>query len=227
MNTYHATANHDSGSKVPTEVLLDYASGAAPEPVALAVATMLAMNPQQAAAYNELNALGGAMLEALPSNSRRTADDGLAAMMALLDTTPEQKHISRAQAPLSILPEPLHAYVGADVEALEWTALTAGVEEYVFNTSTLGYRTSLLRIAPGKAMPTHSHHGLELTVVLDGAYQAGGRDYARGDMEIAGVNDEHKPVADGAQGCLCLAVLSAPLRLSGIMGWFINPFLKI
>ncbi len=216
-----------AATKVPLEFLLDYATGAAPEPVALAIATMLDMNPADAAAYAQLNDLGGALLESLPAAVDDARDDiALSAMMARLDGV-RQDIATLPRRADSILPLPLQAYVGGSVEGLRWHSVAPGVEEYVLTTAARGYRTSLLRIAPGKAMPLHRHGGLEMTVVLDGAYEDVNGHFARGDMEIANINDEHKPIADAQRGCLCLAVLDAPLRLSGFIGWFVNPFLRV
>ncbi len=215
-----------STTKVPMEFLLDYASGAAPEPVALAVATMLDMNPADAAVYHQLNSVGGALLETLPV-AEAVDDVALDHMMMRLDTVAQDSLMTIPAMPGGIVPLPLQPYVGSSLDLLRWHSVAPGVEEYVLRTAATGYRTSLLRIAPGKAMPLHRHGGLEMTVVLDGAYVDCNGYFARGDMEIAGADDEHKPIADSASGCLCLAVLSAPLRLSGFIGWFVNPFLRV
>jgi putative transcriptional regulator len=212
-------------TKVPLEYLFDYASGAAPEPVALAIATMLTMNPMDAKVYSDLNAVGGALLEALPVHIAENDDMLLAATMAQLDAAPHE--FAPPVQSHATVPRPLQLYVGDSYENVRWHQVTQGVEEFVLNTGTRGYRTALLRIAPGKAMPLHRHGGLEMTVVLEGAYDDINGRFAKGDLEIAGVHDEHQPIADAQTGCLCLAVLSAPLRLSGFIGWFVNPFLRV
>lgn len=227
MSTTMLTMDQQSGTKVPLEYLLDYASGAAPEPVALAIATMLEMNPADAAIYNDLNAVGGAMLDAQPVPNTKSDDVDLSSVLALLETAPQEARSAAVPRSRSDIPASLHLYVGDSYETVRWNSVTQGVEEFVLNTGTRGYRTSLLRIAPGKAMPLHRHGGLEMTVVLQGAYDDVNGRFARGDMEIAGVHVEHQPIADSQSGCLCLAVLSAPVRLSGFIGWFINPFLRV
>jgi len=52
------------------ERLLEYASGAAPEPIALLVATHLALCPACRHVTAELEAVGGALLETLPPKDR-------------------------------------------------------------------------------------------------------------------------------------------------------------
>ena len=220
--------NHDhTASAMPAELLLDYATGASPEPVALAVATVLDLNPTMAVAYHRLNCIGGSLLDSIEPVT--CTDESLRIILSRLsqqvsDQPPEKLH---TVAQTSRVPFPLQAYIGNDFEALSWNSLTSGVEEYVLTTDQRGYRTSLLRIAPGKAMPHHGHAGAELTVVIEGAYDAEGGHFCPGDMEVAGPDVQHKPVADAVTGCLCLAVLSAPVQLTGFVGWFINPFLRV
>jgi putative transcriptional regulator len=227
MNTTNLAADTFVDTKVPLEFLLDYASGAAPEPVALAIATMLHMNPVDAKVYAQLNEVGGVMLDAQPVPVTFGDDVDLGAMLARLSDEPQEVRSQSMTRTNNDMPLPLQLYVGDSYDAVRWNTVTPGVEEFVLNTGTRGYRTSLLRIAPGKAMPLHRHGGLEMTVVLDGAYDDKSGRYLRGDIEIAGVHEEHQPIADAQTGCLCLAVLSAPLKLSGFIGWFINPFLRV
>jgi putative transcriptional regulator len=207
------------------DLLVDYASGAAPAPVALAVATYLELNPSAAGSYRRLNAVGGALLDDLPPApvNERVLD----ALLDRLEREPRDlPALPFGDARGSGLPAVLLPYVGGDLSSLPWKSIKSGVEEYVLALDTPGYRTSLLRIAPGKAMPQHSHKGDEITVVIEGAYQDEDGRFCRGDIERASPAITHQPIADPQQGCLCLAVLSAPLRLTGLVGWLVNPFLR-
>lgn len=207
------------------DLLLDYASGAAPAPVALAIATHLELSPSAAGVYHKLNAIGGALLEEL---APATVDDAvLDALLDRLDSCPRSApSLPFGSTRVSGLPAVLRPYVRAEFGALPWKTVTPGVEEYVLSLDVPGYRTSLLRIAPGKAMPQHTHGGDEITIVLEGAYEDECGRFARGDIERASPEITHKPVADPKDGCICLAVLSAPVKLTGLIGWFVNPFLK-
>ncbi len=210
---------------LPPELLLDYATGAAAEPVALAVATYLDMNPAAALAYRNVNAIGGALIDTI--EPARLSDAGLQTVLQKIESVAvEPRAIGFSSLDNCPVPKPLRPYIGHDWNGLAWKSVTGGVEEYVISTSSNGWRTSLLRIAPGKAMPTHTHAGEEYTVVLDGAYTDASGHFARGDFEVADANMTHKPVADAVRGCVCLAVLSAPVQLTGFIGWFVNPFLR-
>lgn len=214
-----------TGPVSTADLMLDYATGAVPGPVALAVATHLALNPGAAETYQRLNAVGGALLDDLPPT--RISTDMLERLLERLDREPrEPRALPLAATHDTVIPPVLRPYVGTKLDALPWKSVTPGVEEYVLSLDMPGYRASLLRIAPGKAMPTHTHGGDEITVVLEGAYHDEAGSFRRGDIEIADPSITHKPVADAKLGCVCLAVLSAPVRLTGLIGWFVNPFLK-
>jgi len=214
-------------NRVDDTLLLDYAAGSLAEPVALAVATHLSLRPEMHNDYAALNALGGAMLSRL--DSEPMDDSALGATLARLD----EHEPARPRPPAldsrtrGVVPAPLQRYLPRSIHELDWRDVIGGVSEYCFETGVPGYKTALMRIAPGRAMPKHSHLGEEYTVVLEGAYDdEGGLRLERGDICEAGPGDRHRPVADPAAGCLCLIVLDAPLRLSGLLGAVINPFLK-
>ena len=210
---------------LPPELLLDLASGAAPEPVALCVATALELNPDAQLPYARLTALGGAMLESLPVAD--PVDEALLArLLDRLDSEPPMPEV-KAESGSGDIPLALQPYLGSRFDGLQWRQVIGGVEEVVLPLTMAGFRTSLLRIAPGRAMPQHRHGGQELTLVLQGSYDDCNGHFGVGDLEVADVEDEHKPVADARMGCICLAVQRAPMRLSGFIGWFINPFLKL
>ena len=85
----------------------------------------------------------------------------------------------------------------------------------------------LMRIKSGTAMPTHTHEGCELTLVLAGGFSDENGHFLRGDVAEADPSVTHQPVADPGEDCLCLAVTDAPLRLTGAFGRLLNPFLHI
>lgn len=213
---------------VQSELMIDYASGALPEPVALAMATHISLSPAARDAYAQLNALGGMMLEALDDDGA-LSDDALDDVLQRLDapepvapSVPDLDDRTRA-----IVPGPLQRYLPASLDSLPWKQVIRGVKEYRFETTVDGYKTALIRVAPGRPMPRHSHRGPEYTVILDGAYDDDdGMRLERGDICEAQPADNHQPVADPETGCICLIVLDAPLKLSGFLGTVINPFLK-
>ena len=85
----------------------------------------------------------------------------------------------------------------------------------------------LLYIPAGTAVPDHGHNGIEVTMVLQGAFEDADGRFARGDVEVATQDLSHTPVADISEDCICLAVTDAPLRFKGLIPRLAQPFLKI
>ena len=61
-------------------------------------------------------------------------------------------------------------------------------------------------------MPAGGHAGLEVTIVLSGAFIDETGRYGRGDFQELVGEIEHQPWVDGGKPCICLAVTDAPLR---------------
>jgi putative transcriptional regulator len=207
----------------PDEMLMAYGAGSLDEAGALLVATHLTYCPRCRAEVARVEALGGQLMDELPPTA--LSADALDVVLGGLDqAAPVVPPPARKRA--SGLPAPLAAYVGDGLETLAWKRLSRGVEQ-VFLLGGRAVRARLLRVAPGVVIPRHGHAGSELTLVLQGGFADQGCDYDRGDVEVADQRTVHAPAADGKEGCLCLAVTDAPLRLPGLLGCLINPFVDL
>ena len=209
------------------ELLFDYATGAMAEGRALAVATHLGLCAACRAEVGRYEAIGGGLLrDAAPEAA---ADDAL--LQATLRRLDEAVPADAAPPPVdartrAALPSPVWPSVLGGIDALRWKSVGIGVREAVLPVAASGHRVSLLRIAAGRAIAKHTHGGEELTLVLAGGFSDRGEHYARGDFAAADPTDEHRPVADPDGECLCLAVTEAPMRLTGVVGRLIAPFLR-
>jgi len=48
--------------------------------------------------------------------------------------------------------------------------------------------------------------------------------YRRGDIAVADGDVDHRPRADNGGDCICFAVTDAPVRLTGLIGRFLQRF---
>jgi len=226
-----AAASHEGGGlpshHLDEAFLMDYAAGNTSESMSLLIATHLALCPNCRSRFADFESVGGAMLEALPAAAM---DDGaLSAVLARLDD-PDLADFTPVSDPGNdgedrpILPQPLRSYVGTSPDNLAWQQVIRGLEE--FDLEVGGAKTKLLRIKPGASMPQHTHEGRELTLVLDGTYDDEIGHFARGDVAVLDDEVDHRPIAGPGRDCICLAVIDAPLRLTGRFGRFLNPFVK-
>ena len=162
------------------------------------------------------------MIEA--EDETAVSTDALARMMARLEVPVVS---APPKAPLKTsLPAPLAAYVGGDLDAVKWRALGGGVRQAILLTGPKA-TVRLLHIPAGQAVPDHGHRGMELTLVLRGAFRDATDRFGPGDLEIAGEDLAHKPVAEAGEDCICLAATDAPLRFAGLMPRLLQPLFRI
>lgn len=211
-------------------LLLDYATGTLEDPFALIVATHMALCPACRTEVAAMEAIGGALLEnAEPSGGGIAADKSFAGLMARIDSQPDEPAPSPRQPldpAMALIPRPLRDRLSQAPASLPWRR--QGPVETVFLPCDLPrHKVRMLRIAAGRGVPRHTHRGVELTLVLQGGFSDATGHFVRGDLESADGALDHRPVADPDGPCLCLAVTSAPLRLTGRLGRLIDPFLDI
>ncbi len=202
--------------------LMAYASGNLPEAFNLIVATHISLCDTCRAASDAFDAVGGAVLMTDDTTAPMQGDSLATALARLTDDPPP----ARPAPSTGILPAPLHDYVGGDLDSIRWRPLGMGVKQAILKTSR-GTSARLLFIPAGTAMPDHGHHGTEMTMVLQGAFQDADEYFARGDIEIADSDVQHVPVADIHEDCICLAVTDAPLRFEGILPRILQKFARI
>lgn len=202
------------------QLLMGYAAGTLPEAFSLLVATHISMCDDCRTRSDAYDAVGGAVLEA---DSAAMSEASLAACMARLGT-PDQP--SRPAPRKGLFPAPLANYVGGDLDAVRWKPLGMGVRQAILPTSK-GASARLLYIPAGQSVPDHGHRGMELTLVLQGAFSDATARFAAGDVEIADESDEHTPVAEAGVDCICLAATDAPLRFMGLIPRLLQPIFRI
>lgn len=202
--------------------LMAYAAGSLPEAFNLIVAAHLSLCDSCRAAAESYDAVGGSLLE--DADAVSLSADSLEHAMALLDRP------ARIDAPKTrhdtILPAPLQDYVGGDLDAIKWRPLGMGVKQAVLSTSPRA-TARMLFIPAGAAMPDHSHHGTEMTLVLQGAFMDDDERFGRGDIEIADGSVTHTPIADVGEDCICLAVTDAPLQFQSWIPKVVQRFVGI
>ncbi len=211
------------------EMLLEYAAGSMAEPLAVLVATHMALCPLCRDRVAAFEAVGGEVLDA--GEQIEVADDLLDQLMAKLDGPDALSSVEAGDtrppsggAGLTV-PLPLRDYLPGDVEALSWRG--RGVGQCDLLPERDDYQTRLLRVKQGMTIPSHTHHGIEATLVLTGAFTDEGACFARGDVALADASVDHSPVAEMGEDCICLAVTGGPLRLTGPFGRLLNPFVNI
>ena len=202
-------------------LLIAYAAGNLPEAFGLAIATHVSMCDDCRALLCAFEAVGGAVVESCDTVAM--SEGSLEAVMARTSAK------NRASAPTlarSTVPSPLSDYIGRDFSAVKWRPLGMGVRQAILKTGP-GASARLLYIPAGQAMPDHGHRGMELTLVLQGAFSDAEDRFGPGDVEIAAEDLKHTPIAVSGVPCICLAVTDAPLRFTGLIPRLLQPLFRI
>lgn len=206
-------------------VLMGYAAGSLPEAFNLMVAAHISLCDTCRAEVESYDAVGGEVFEHAQYDDVALSPGSFAATMALIaGGAPDAPVMARANG--SVLPGPLQDYVGGDLESVKWRSIGLGVKQAILPTSR-DASARLLFIPAGTAMPDHGHHGTEMTMVLQGAFQDEDDYFARGDVEVADSDLHHTPVADIHEDCICLAVTDAPLQFEGLLPKIAQRFARI
>ncbi len=210
--------------------LIGYSAGALPTGFSAVVATHLSICSQCRARLLDADRIGGLLVgqhdgAALSDGARADILARIAAaegpQVAQLQTAASSDRLDPGQ-----LPAPLRPYFGATYSALQWRMIGPGIHHIRARNVADGH-LMLLRIAPGRSVPMHSHGGNELTMVMQGAYDDSLGHFAAGDVADLDCDVEHQPVTSPGVPCVCVAATDLPLRFSGWLARTLQPLFKL
>ena len=195
------------------------AAGALPYPFAMLVAAHVSLCDECRAGLEAHRVLGGLVLDALAPAA--LAPGARAWALAALDAG---QPALPARAGDTAYPAPISGLIGA--EGPRWRGLGFGAKQAILWSGAAG-SLRLLSIPAAQAVPEHGHRGLELTLVLSGAFADETGLFRAGDLEVAAEELNHTPRATDEGPCLCLAATDAPLRFRAIIPRILQPIFRI
>ncbi|MFC3059934.1 ChrR family anti-sigma-E factor [Paenirhodobacter populi] len=203
---------------VSDELLDAFVTGSLAHPFAVVVAAHLSLCDACRARAEAAEMLGGMLLDRIaPAAVSRGAQDRV---MAALDHAPPAPPIAGS----GIFPAPVMQAL--DGRPPKWRMLGGGIRQQILSADADG-SLRLLYIPPGRAVPEHSHGGLELTLVLQGSFSDSEGRFGTGDVEIARNDIDHQPIAGPEGPCICLAATDAPLRFRALIPRLLQPLFRI
>ncbi|MGH1354805.1 MAG: ChrR family anti-sigma-E factor [Thalassovita sp.] len=205
---------------LPDHLLLAYAAGTLSHPYAVVVATHVSMCDACRARVAAHAHAGGHLLESTVKDAPMSAG-AKDQLMGMLDLPAE---VPSAPQRDGIYPAPV-------VEALKnapprWKRMGMGSRQCILHNGPEG-SVRLLYIPAGQAVPDHGHNGLELTLVLQGAFHDETGRFGVGDVEVADDDLEHTPIAEDGAPCICLAATDANLRFRALVPRLLQPLFRI
>jgi putative transcriptional regulator len=208
------------------ETLISYSSGTLPGAIAGAVACHVSLCPECTKDVRRLAAIGGLLLEGVGSAtiSLRAAERAVQALSApVRSEKPNELPMDEPADP--VLPQPLVRYLGMKGDEIPWKTIVKGIRNYWIDLPKGSGQMRLLRIDPGKTLLEHTHRGMELTLVLKGAYGDHTGVYFRGDIIEWDEDSSHQPRVFGDEECVCLVACEATPRYSRLMARLLRPIL--
>lgn len=211
-----------------SSTLIGYAAGALPHAFNVVVEAHLSICPACREQLRVAEHVGGHLISQqegapLPSGSREAILERLSENAPLI---PAKRSPERRAPSANQLPEPLWPYFGEMYGDLRWRIIGPGVHHIRAHDVQDGH-LMLLRIAPGRSVPMHSHGGNELTMILQGAYDDSLGHFAPGDVADLDCDVEHQPVTSPGVPCICVAATDLPLRFSGRIARMLQPLFKL
>lgn len=194
-------------------LIAHYVAGSLPEPARVLVAAHLEMQSVNRLIVGDLERLAGEALELIPPAEISDKDARLAAIFASA-ALPKVQPVPAESYRGGHFPRALRDFIGFDIDKVPWRTKLPGFKEYEFGDID-GCEVSLMWIRGGRSLPAHTHRGVELTLVLDGAYSDVRARYGPGDISVADDNVVHRPIAENDRPCIAFSVLEAPIKLRG------------
>ncbi len=215
----------------PSEALLmDYTMGTLSDGFAMAIEIHLESCALCRQDLKLMREMGGEMLRAEPAPSAPTS-----ALKDILAHLPAQEpasvEIAAPAEPIAVgsrhLPARLSALHADEKGQLPFKTRAPGIATIPLMKEEDGTYARLMRIAAGKSVPHHSHNGVELTVIISGAYHDEISHYGPGDFIEHGPEIQHQPIADTEEDCVCLGVTEGPLAFTKPTYRLLRPFFPV
>lgn len=215
-------------------LLTEYASGSLDVAPGLIVCAHLQLCPHCRKRVEQLNKLGATILTS--SVAEAVQPDSFAQLMNRIRKQPdaepecvkvsEDLHPNYARDPLiKPIPKVIAKLLPRDGK-LQWQRVSKGLKFARLITGQNKYEVAFQRITSGNKVVQHDHRGMEITMVLCGSFSDEDGVYSEGDFLVRSPGEVHRPTATQNQDCLCISVVEAPVKVTGLFGKLINPFLS-
>lgn len=211
--------------------LLEYSSGNLDWALSICVSAHMQFCPQCKSKVVQFNSIGGnALVECEPIKVESNSFDAL--MKRINSDAPQTKTASASESMDNIderiksLPKVVQKLIPKD-KPLKWSFVSPSLRSAQLETGQDHYEVCFHKIKRGGRVAEHDHRGLEVTLVLEGSFSDSEGNYTPGDYIVKHPGEPHRPIAAQDQDCLCLSIMEAPVKVTGLMGKVVNPFLKI
>jgi putative transcriptional regulator len=205
------------------DLLVEYAAGTLPLAPSISITTHLAFCERCKNTSYSLREIGGNLFG---EAEEQAVSAGLLGHVLESIGTQETLHKEKPPVANDSIAESLPPYIKSLLPEgdLRWRKLSRFVRVAPISVGEDQFELALHRIDNGGQAPHHDHLGREITVVLKGSFSDEDGMYQPGDFIVRVPGESHQPSAARNEECICLSVLEAPIRLTGIKR-ILNPFI--
>lgn len=215
-------------------LLTEYAAGSIEMAPGLIICAHVQICPHCRKRVEQLNKLGATILAS--SVAEAVDPENFTQLMQRIRKQPEevpasvkgdvQLHPAYAHDPLfKPIPKVIAKLLPHNGQ-LEWRRVSKGLKLARLVTGQSKYEVAFQRITSGSKVVEHDHRGTEITLVLCGSFSDEDGVYNEGDFLVRTPGEIHRPTATQNQDCLCISVVEAPVKVTGLFGKLVNPFLS-
>ena len=206
------------------DLITEYAAGSLPMTQSACVSLHVSHCRRCEGIAGQLTDLGASLFEALEPVT--VGDALLNSVLARLD---EEVPLSYAKnsRDASNTPAILQRLMRGDFSDLTWKNIGSTLRISYLQSGDPQHELAIYHIKAGGRIPEHTHHGSEMTLVLQGGFSDAHGSYHEGDFLVRREGDVHAPTALQSEDCICLVVLDAPLKFTDWKFRWMNPFLKL
>jgi len=217
----------------PDENLLtEYASGSVATALGIVICAHLQTCPHCRQRVEQLNRLGATILkQSVAEPVQQETFDQLMARIRNQTAPAGKANQSVEPAPVYIndpmlkrLPKVIAKLLPRDGK-VKWQAAGGSLKTARLKTGQRDYEVAFQKISSGGKVFEHGHRGLEITLVLHGSFSDEDGIYSEGDFLVRTPGEVHRPTATQNEDCLCISVVEAPVKITGLFGKLVNPFL--
>lgn len=143
--------------------------------------------------------------------------DALAMAFAAIERGGQPRQREMVYPELVGLPERLREAIVAAESRASWKTIGLGIRSLDLGASG-AFKAEIIRLAPGKTVPRHTHKGRELTLCIHGEYVDREETYGPGDFSVTDGSIRHEPRALAGGAAYALAITDAGLTFDGLLG---------
>ena len=206
-----------------SDQLVEFSSGTGSTAMNIAISTHLHYCNECRRKVTENVSTAAIMFE--QQTAQTVSEDSFAKLMSRVKEQPQEAAVLAPKV-ATRFPSVVEKLIKNDTESLDWQKPMKNLRVSRLMKDETGLILGLHHMKSGGQVPHHTHRGKEISVVIEGGFSDEMGSYGPGDFIDLSTEHRHSPRADADGDCWLLSLVEAPVKLTGPIGWVVNPFLK-